>query len=99
MICDKPSASCVTFRRKTHLWATKLDVTCVHFLPEHFVDGLRAGQDDRLALDLYDSLAESDKVSADAHGPRRDHRDGKDVIVRPRRLPGNQLRATEAFYT
>ena len=47
------------------LRATELQVRRVHLASQHLVEGARAREDDRLALDLDGTLAEADEVGTD----------------------------------
>lgn len=44
------------------LGTTELEVGCVHFATKKLVDSLSTGENDRLALNLDSTLAESDKI-------------------------------------
>ena len=77
------------------LGAAELEVARVDLATEHLVERAGAREDDRLALDLDGALAEADEVGADADRAGRDERDREDVVVRARRLAGDEARALE----
>ncbi|CAH0047846.1 unnamed protein product, partial [Clonostachys solani] len=69
------------------LGATKLQVGSVDFTTEQVVQGRGTCQDNGLALDLDDTLAETNKG------------DGEDVVVRSAGSTGDQTRASQALDT
>lgn len=78
---------------------SELDVGRVHLLPEHLVDGLGTGKNNRLALYLHDTLAEPDEVRSNTDRPSSDHGDGKDVVIRPTCLSGDETGTAETLDT
>lgn len=81
------------------LRATELKVRRVDLATENLVERASTREDDGLALDLDDTLAEADKVGANADRARRDERDGEDVVVRTRRVASDETRALERLDT
>jgi len=79
---------------KAYLRTTKLDVTSVDLLTEDLIDGGSTSEDDRLTLDLDNTLTQSNEISTDTDGSSSDHRDGENIVVSPRSFTSNQTGST-----
>lgn len=85
--------------KRAYLRTTKLNIGSIHLLAQHLVDGRRTRQDNRLTLDLDNTLTKTNEVGTDTDRTSSDHRDREYIVVRPRRLAGNQTRAAQTLDT
>lgn len=79
------------------LRSAELEVGRVDLATEDLVERSRTGEDDRLSLDLDGALTETNEVGSNADGPCRNERNGEDVVVRARRLSGDETGPLERF--